>query len=210
MGFSYDSTYCSVQSDRRLIDSPQHSESLFLEPEQSANIRYRRQADSKAMPKPDSKAKPKPEPKPMPKSDSKPMPKPESKPMPKPESKPMPKSDSKPMPDDPKAMPDANSKPMPNADEKPCPKNKPIIKKAFVKCSTSGCVVQCSKNYQFKNGQSSAKLLCNNGVWTLDGFEKKAKPACKRKIKKKKMRTHEWEIKKKLNLNFYRCSKEEE
>lgn len=66
-------------------------------------------------------------------------------------------------------------------DEKPCPKNKPIIKKAFTRCSTtSGCIVQCSNNHQFANGKNSAKMLCEAGVWMLEGFEKNDKPICER------------------------------
>lgn len=68
-------------------------------------------------------------------------------------------------------------------DDKPCPKNKPIIKKAFTRCSsaTNSCIVQCSNKYQFANGKRIVKLLCNAGVWMLEGFEKKDKPVCERK-----------------------------
>lgn len=72
----------------------------------------------------------------------------------------------------------------PDASEKPCPKAKPIVKKAFSKCSTKTleCTVQCMNKYQFANGKTSIKLLCNSGVWTFDGFEKNDKPVCERKL----------------------------
>lgn len=69
-----------------------------------------------------------------------------------------------------------------NADDQQCPKNKPIIKKAFTRCSssTNSCIVQCSNNHQFANGKTSVKLLCMAGAWTLEGFEKSDKPVCER------------------------------
>lgn len=67
-------------------------------------------------------------------------------------------------------------------DEQQCPKRKPIIKKAFTRCSssTNNCIVQCSNNHQFANGKTSAKLLCKEGVWTIEGFENMDKPVCER------------------------------
>lgn len=71
----------------------------------------------------------------------------------------------------------------PSADDQQCPKKKPIIKKAFTRCSssTNNCIVQCSNNHQFANGNMSAKLLCKAGAWTLEGFEKNDRPVCERK-----------------------------
>lgn len=69
-----------------------------------------------------------------------------------------------------------------NPDDQQCPKNKPIIKKAFTRCSssTNSCIVQCSNNHQFTNGKTSVKLLCKAGAWILEGFEKNDKPVCER------------------------------
>lgn len=69
-----------------------------------------------------------------------------------------------------------------------CPEKKPKIKNASMDCSpdvdTHVCIVHCMDNYELANGKTSAKLLCNTGVWTLEGFENDDKPACERKIEK--------------------------
>lgn len=78
----------------------------------------------------------------------------------------------------------ASASPSPSAsDQQQCPKRKPIVKKALTRCSssTNNCIVQCSNNYQFANGNTSAKLLCKAGVWTVEGFENGDKPVCERK-----------------------------
>lgn len=67
-----------------------------------------------------------------------------------------------------------------NQPSKACTKPKPFVKNAFKKCSTTTntCTVQCFNNHQFANGKTSVKLLCNNGEWALENFQKTDKLAC--------------------------------
>ncbi|XP_055298923.1 mucin-6-like isoform X2 [Sitodiplosis mosellana] len=78
-----------------------------------------------------------------------------------------------------------NNQNQPAEPSKSCTKPKPFVKNAFKKCSTTtnSCTVQCFNNHQFANGKTSVKLLCNNGEWALENFQKTDKLACELKKK---------------------------
>lgn len=73
--------------------------------------------------------------------------------------------------------------PLNNNGNQKCTKSKPIVKKAFTRCSTAtnSCTIQCANNHQFSNGKTSAKLLCDGGEWILENFGKNDKLACEPK-----------------------------
>lgn len=64
-----------------------------------------------------------------------------------------------------------------------CTKPKPIIKKAFTRCSAAAnsCIVRCANNHQFPNGKTSVKLFCDAGEWVLEDLGKNDKLACEPK-----------------------------
>lgn len=61
------------------------------------------------------------------------------------------------------------------------PKPKTILN-ASTRCTqgTSTCMVQCLENYQLPNGETMARMICNNGEWVLEKLDWTDKLACER------------------------------
>lgn len=58
------------------------------------------------------------------------------------------------------------------------------ILNASTKCNlgTNTCMVQCLNSYRLPNGETMAKMICNNGEWVLEKLDWTEKLACERKI----------------------------
>lgn len=67
--------------------------------------------------------------------------------------------------------------------EKVCTTKPKSIPNASTQCSlvSKTCNVQCLKDYQLPNGETKAKMYCNNGDWALENMEWTDKLACERK-----------------------------
>lgn len=64
-----------------------------------------------------------------------------------------------------------------------CTQKPKAIPNAKTQCSltTKTCTVQCFSDYQLPNGETKAKMYCNNGDWALENLEWSDKLACERK-----------------------------
>lgn len=68
-------------------------------------------------------------------------------------------------------------------DKKVCTTKPKTILNASMKCSivSNSCNVQCLNNYQLPNGETKTKMICKDGVWSLENLELTEKVACERK-----------------------------
>lgn len=66
--------------------------------------------------------------------------------------------------------------------QKMCTNKPKTILNASTKCSlvTKSCNVQCLNNYALPDGQTKAKIFCNDGEWTLENLPWTDKLACER------------------------------
>lgn len=71
-----------------------------------------------------------------------------------------------------------------DASRRVCVKKPKNIMNAAVKCTLIGnkCTAKCSDGYQFPTGETSLRVLCSEGEWSLEKYEWNDDLSCERKF----------------------------